>query len=51
MKTVSVTAFLALLIFIPFLSARKKETVSLTVDGRGTPAPDELRYDIYDFVS
>ncbi len=51
MKAVSVTAFLALLVFIPFLSARKKETSSVTVDGRSASAPEELRYDIYDFVS
>lgn len=51
MKTLSVTALLAVLVFIPFLSLKRKETGTVKVHGRGTPVSDELRYDIYDFVS
>jgi hypothetical protein len=51
MKALTLTAIMALLVTIPLLANKRRVAVPVSVDRVGSLAPEEMRYDIFDFIS
>jgi hypothetical protein len=51
MKALAMTAIMALLVTIPLLANKRREAAPANVEKAGSPAPEEMRYDIFDFIS
>jgi hypothetical protein len=51
MKAFTLTAIMALLVSIPLLANRRREGAPANVNSTGSQAPEEIRYDIFDFIS
>ena len=51
MKALTLTAIMALLVTLPLLANKRREAPPANVDREAGPLPEEMRYDVFDFIS